>query len=187
MGRDEVEKLADPAPSGFVCSFLSFSHEMLEFGEELFDRIEIGAIGWQEEEVCLFLSDRLSGCLALVRAQIVQDDDISLLEGRSENLFDICGEHFPVDRTIDDEGRVDSVMAERRDEGERFPVAIGDLGCQTLALGTPAAQRSHIGLDPGFVEENEPARRDTLLINLPPNTLSGDVRSILLGRQNRFF
>jgi hypothetical protein len=37
--------LADLSPSGFDVTGLSLSEEMFERGEDLFDRIEVGAVG----------------------------------------------------------------------------------------------------------------------------------------------
>jgi hypothetical protein len=43
--------LADLSPSGFDVTGLSLSEEMFERGEDLFNRIEVGAVGRQEDEV----------------------------------------------------------------------------------------------------------------------------------------
>jgi hypothetical protein len=47
-------------------------------------QIEIGAVGRQNEEPCPFGPDDLLGRLALMRGEIVEDNDISLAERRSE-------------------------------------------------------------------------------------------------------
>ena len=51
MWTEEVEELADLSPGGFDVTRLSFSDEMFELGEDLFDGIEVGAVRRQEEEV----------------------------------------------------------------------------------------------------------------------------------------
>ena len=55
--REEVEELADLSPGGFDVTALSLAEEMFELGEDLFDRIEIGAVGRQEDEVSAFGMD----------------------------------------------------------------------------------------------------------------------------------
>ena len=57
------------------------------------------------------LADRGAGGLALVRAQIVENDDVAARQGRSEKLFDIGGEQRAVDRSVEDARRLDAVTA----------------------------------------------------------------------------
>ena len=185
--RDAVDKLADLAPGCLVRALFGFSHEVLELGEELLDGIEVGAIRRQEEQVSALISDRLARRLAFMRAEIVEDDDVSGLEGRREKLLDIGGEEFAVDRPVDNAGSIDPVMPQSRDEGEGLPVAIRNLGGETLAFWSPAAQRRHVGLHPGLVDEDQPAGGDPALVGLPALALPGDVRPVLLRRQSGFF
>ena len=56
---------------------------MFELGEDLFDGIEVGAVGRQEDEVGAFGSDDGAGGLAFVAAEVVQDDDFARREGRA--------------------------------------------------------------------------------------------------------
>lgn len=160
---------------------------MLEFREELLDGIEVWAVRRQEEEVSSPFSDGLAGCLTFMRAEIVEYHDIARLESWSQYLFDIGGEEFAVDWAVDDAGGVDPVMPESRDEGERLPVAIRNLGVETLASRRPTTQRRHVGLYPGLVNKDKPAGSDPSLMGLPALAFPGDVRPILLGRQNSFF
>jgi hypothetical protein len=66
-------------------------------------------------------------------------------------------------------------------------VAMRNMHRQALSARSPAAQRRHVGLDPGLVDEDEPVRLYTLLIGLPSPALASDVWPILLSRQNAFF
>ena len=69
--------MADLSPGGFEVTRLSFSDEVFELGEDLFDGIEVGAVGRQEDEVSAFGSDDGASGLTFVAAEIVQDDDIA--------------------------------------------------------------------------------------------------------------
>ena len=66
-------------------------------------------------------------------------------------------------------------------------MAVRDAGGEPFALRAPAAQRRHVGLGPGLVDEDEAGRVDAALIALPALTLSGDVGTRLLGGQHAFF
>ena len=48
-----------------------------EFCEGLVDRIEIGAVGRQEQNPCALVADGLLGDWALVSRQVVHDDDVA--------------------------------------------------------------------------------------------------------------
>jgi hypothetical protein len=41
----------DALPYVLEASLLGFAHDVFELGEDLFDRVEIGAVGRQEEEL----------------------------------------------------------------------------------------------------------------------------------------
>jgi len=78
-------------------------------------------------------------------------------------------------------------MAQRADEGHGLPVR--HMSDQPLAALTPAAQRRHVGLDPGFIDEDKAARvnLDVAAIMNPARTPPRHVRTGLFGGQNRFF
>ena len=185
--RDEIEDFADPLPCGLAASFLGMPHPMLGLGEQLLDRIEVGAVGRQEYQMRASCPDGGSGGLALVGAKIVEDDDIARPQRRGEKLFNIGGEQDGVDRTIDDARGIDPVMAQRRYERQRLPVTMRHFGREPLPLGSPSTQRGHIGLDPGLVDEDEAPGVDLVLMRFPALPLAGDVRPVLLGRHHRFF
>mgnify|MGYP002808896300 CR=1 FL=1 len=71
---------------------------MLEFGEDLFDRVEIGAVGRQEQQSCADAADRLAHFAALMAAEIVHDNHVAGLEGWQQKLAHIGEESFAVDR-----------------------------------------------------------------------------------------
>jgi hypothetical protein len=50
---------------------------VLELGEELFDRIEVGRVFRQKQQPCAGGADRLAHRLALVAAEVVEDDDVA--------------------------------------------------------------------------------------------------------------
>lgn len=59
--REAVEEFADASPDGFDGSLGGFAQARFQLGEDLFDRIEVGAVGRQEDQVCARLSDGPAG------------------------------------------------------------------------------------------------------------------------------
>lgn len=167
--------------------FCGFAHQVLELGEDLLDRIEVGAIWRQEQELGASAADCLADSGPFVTAEIVHDDDVAGRERRHEELLDIIGEALAVDRLVEHARRVDPVAAERREEGHRTPMAVRHFGMEPLTDGCPSAQRCHVGLRPGFVDEDEPGRIKPALILLPLLAPSRDLWPELLGGQNAFF
>ena len=98
---------------------------MLELGEDLLDRVEIRAVGGQEDQMSANGADGGSGRLALVRAKIVQDHDISLCERGDEHLVDIGCQEIAVDRFIDHPWRIDTIMTKCGDRRSAFSSAHG--------------------------------------------------------------
>ena len=82
---------------------------------------------------------------------------------------------------------MDLVQAERRHEGERLPVPVRGMCAKSFPSVTPAPKRGHVGLNPGFVDEDEPGGIDPALIFPPllPSPLNAG--AILLGGEHGFF
>jgi hypothetical protein len=55
--------------------------------------------------------------------QIVQDDDVARLEGRSQLSLDVCFENAPVHRRANDEGGSQGVTSQAGDEGLCLPMS----------------------------------------------------------------
>ena len=91
----------------------------------------------------------------LVAGEIVEDDDVSWLEGWAEELLDPGEKRLPIDRPVEDHRRGHSIVAQAGHEGGRVPVPAGR-GCDAaLASGrTPVAPR-HTGRCPRFIQENQ--------------------------------
>ncbi len=167
--------------------FGGFAHQVFELGEDLLDRIEVGAVRRQKQELGACVADRFADSGPFVTAQIVHDDDVAGRKCRHETLLDIIGEALAVDRLVEHARGIDPITAERREEGHRAPVAIGHFGMEPLADRRPAPQGRHVGLRPGFIDEDEASRIKPALILLPLLAPPSDGRSELFGRQHAFF
>ena len=184
---EAVEQGADTPPCGFGGSLCGFAHQVFEFGEDLLDGVQIGAIWRQEQQPCADAADGRTDGRPLVAAQIVHDDNVACPERGQEELFDIIEEARRVDRLIENAGRIDPVATQGRQERHRAPVAVRHFGKEPLTFGCPAAQGSHVGLGPGLVDEHEPPGIKPVLEFLPLRPSSGDLGTELFGRQHAFF
>src|SRR3546814_9926620 len=81
-------------------------------------------LGRQEEELCAGVSDGAADLLALVTAEIIEDDEIARLEGGDQELLDVGLELLAVDRAIEEAGCLDAIMPQGGQEGERAPAAV---------------------------------------------------------------
>lgn len=129
----------------------------------------------------------LANCLPLVAAEIVQHDDIAGLQSRHQRLLDPGTEPLSIDRPVEQEGRLDAINAQCGEEGIGPPAPVRGLADQPCATLAPAPQWRHVGLGPGFVDEDQAGRVDALLMALPTGAAVRDLRSILFGRECAFF
>lgn len=72
-------------------------------------------------------------------------------------------------------------------EGHGLPVPVRRAAAQALASGSPASKRRHVCFQTGFVDEDQTAGIDPVLVAPPPVPLACHVRPGLLASQDRFF
>lgn len=174
-------------PDGGNGAFVGASQQCLELGEHHFDRVEIGAVGRQEQQVRASSSDGAADGLALVTAEIVEHHDVAGPQCGHQELLHPSEEQRAVDRPVDDAGRVDAVMPERSDEGHGGPPPVRHMGDQALSTRGAAVGACHVGLGPGLVDEDQAAGIRSSLELLPLLATPGDLRPQLLGGKNAFF
>lgn len=181
--KDACEGLVDV----LYGSSLGLTEPVLELCEGLLDGVEIRTVGWQENELGVGASDSTAHLLALVTAEIVEDDNIAGLEGGDQELLDVGTELLAVDRAIEEAGRLDPIMPQGGQEGERAPAAVRGLADQPLAAPAPTAQRSHVGFGPGLIDEDQAFGVDARLTRSPLPAAPGHVGAVLLSREGGFF
>lgn len=160
---------------------------MFELGEDLLDGVQIGAAGWQKEQMRPGGADRLSDRRPLVTGEIVHHHNVSGVQCGDQFMVNVSGECFGIDRPVKDPGGVDAVMAQSRDKSHRIPVPVGGVALQTLPLGGPAPQRGHVGFRPGFINKDKPRGINPTLMAFPPIPEPRDIRALLLLGQRGFF
>ena len=185
--RELVKQGADPLPGCLGGPFRGIAQQMLELGKDLFDWIEVRAIGRKEQEVGHGPPDRLPDGTALVGGEVVHHHDVARCQCRCEEAFDIDAEGITIDRPVEDKRGVDTIDAQGGNERHGLPVAVRCMPDQALAPWRPAAQRRHVGLCPGLVNEDQAARVNSFLVALPALAAAGDVRLAVARRPARFF
>lgn len=178
-----IEQCPDAPPRCLDGSLVGFADEGFELGEHHLDGVEIGAIRRQEQQAGPDLTDGLPGFLSLVASQIVEDDDVALCQRWDERLLEPGG----IDRAVQNQRRHDAVVPQPSQEGQRLPMAVGNLGQIGLATRTPAAGPGHVGLHPGLIDEDQALWINPVLMSLPACPEPGQLRPILLLGHQRFF
>jgi hypothetical protein len=89
-----------------------------------------------------------------VAAEIVHDD-LARFQRWQQDLFDIGAEAFPVDRPIEQSGSREAIVPQRPEEGHLVPKAMWCEAAKASSFRCPSAQWSHVGLDPGLVDEDQ--------------------------------
>src|SRR6266480_1470824 len=105
----------------------------------------------------------------------------------NERLLDIGAERGPSHRAVEHQGRDDAALAQAGDKGRGAPVAVRHRCDQALAARRPAIKAGHLGVEPGLIEEDEPAPVHVALPGPPALPAPGDIRAVLLGRSQALF
>jgi len=185
IGSEEIASIADGFDELIEGSCADAPEVGFEFCEGHFDWVQIGAVGRQKEEPASFGFQRGCSCGVFMGAEIVEDDDGSRVERGRELCFDICGESRPVHGSLDDPGRDQGVRGQTGDEGLGAPFSEGRGGAQAFALGRSATQADQVGLDGGFINEDQPARflpHPRLTAAYPGAPGAGDIGALSLVR-----
>jgi len=161
-----------------------------EFGESHLDRIEVGAVGRQEEEPRPALFEDGGGLFAFVAGEVVEDDHVASVQRRGELGFDPGFEDFPVHRAIDHPRRGEAILTQGGDEGLGAPMTKGSFHLQALPLACPASQPCHLRRGPGLIDKNQPfwaLLHPGLAMARPHPPRPDNVSAFGFGRQQRFF
>ena len=158
-----------------------------EFGKDLLDGIEVGAVGRQIEQMRPDGFNRLANPAHFMTGQIVQDDRVARVERGNQNLFDIRDEARTIDRTVEDGGGSELVCPQGGNDRGRLPVAVGDFRHEAGAAPTAAIPARHLRLERSLIEEDEPVAVPLRRLGAPVLPGGYDIRPILFGSVQDFF
>lgn len=122
-----------------------------------------------------------------MRAEIVEQGNVSRRERRNKHFFDIGEEPFAINRAIEHKGGSDAIVAKGGNESRRLPMTVRYFGIKPLTAPAASMRGRHVGLRPGLINEHEVLGIELLLALSPAVPFGRDVRPILLGGADGFF
>src|ERR1700722_2822415 len=116
------------------------SREGVELGERLLDRVQVGTVRRQIEQLGTRRPDRSPYGRVLMAAEIVHHHDIAWPQSWNQELHHPGEETLGVDGAIQDARRGNPITSQPGHEGECLALAVRNLGDQALASGAAAMQ-----------------------------------------------
>ena len=154
-GGDCIEQFPDFLPEGVDVSSGGFAEHRLEFGKELFDRVQIRRVRGQKEHGGSGRGDRFVDSRHLVTAEVVKDHGVSRLERWAQELMHISQKHLAIHRPVGDHRRGQSSAAQSADKGCRLPMSVRRRVDTTPASGRAPAASRHARRYPCFIDKDE--------------------------------
>lgn len=159
----------------------------LEFGESHFNRIEVGAVSREVSDGGAFGRDQFGDAGDFVGGEVVEDDDVVLLEFRTQNVAEVSSEDLGVHGAFDEEGSGQAIAAKCSNEGRSLPVTVGHGGHAALVLQRAAVKAGHLRVESGLVDKHQPRTVPMGLKRAPVLARRFHVRAGLLRGVRGFF
>lgn len=186
LGPDGFNDAADSGPESIKGSFGGFTQEGFDFGEDLFNGVEVGRIRRQIKDFCTFVLDHLPDTGNLVAAQVVADDDITWLECRAELGFHINQESCAIHGRIQTPRRKQTVKMQSGNESHGF-VTAGSMVIASLSHRTAAILPRHVRACSRFIEKDQASGIAGLLPVSPNEPCRRHVSTLLFAGLQCFF
>ena len=174
--EDDLESVAN----GIERSRSHSPEQLLDFGEDLLDRIEVGAVRREIEQPHAGVLEAIADAGDLVGGQIVGDDNAAGRHFGDQAFDQPLTEDFAGHRRIHQHRREDAVVLEPSHEGRGHPMAMGCLADERLALVAPAMRSHHARGRGGLIDEHQRLEVEPGLRRLPDRPRYRDVGPVLL-------
>ena len=186
-GGERVQGLGSGAAQAGEAALGALAQEGFEFGEGLFDGVEVRAIGGEIKQAGSARCHGLAHAANLVRGEIVANDEVAGTQFWREDFPHVRQEHVAIHRSIKQQWSGEAVVAQGGDEGGRAPVTVRHRA--QAALGAPGApvEARHLGVEPRFIKEDEAGDGPAWLLALPLLAGQCDVGPALFRGAQRFF
>src|SRR3982074_2427857 len=106
-----LEDFADCDADSFGRARGGLAQQVLELGEDLFDRVQVRRVFRQEEELGPGCADELAHGFGFVSTEIVHDHDVAGAKRGDEGLLDLGPEALTVDWTVEYRAMIHEVFA----------------------------------------------------------------------------
>ena len=186
-GREEPKRRRDERVDVIEGTRARSAEERFQFGERLFDRIEVRTVRRQEAERRADTFNGRSDVGLSVHREVIQHDHVAGPQRRHQYLFDVGQETGGVDGPIKHGGCRQPVGPQGEDHRVSFPMSAGRVIVQPHAAGTPAIAAEQIGGDPTLVEKDVLPHIAKRQPGAPAAAVSGDVGPSLLVGVDGFF
>jgi hypothetical protein len=157
VGHEESEGRGHQLADVLERAWPERAEECLQFGERLFDRIEIGAVGRKKSQQRSCVLNRRADFGLFVSGKIVEDDDVTRAQRRDQDLLHVGAERGVVDRSVEDGRGRQLSRTERGDYRVCLPMAAGRVIRDARAARTARVAAEQIRGDARFVHEDVPA------------------------------
>ena len=185
--REQRERVGDEGDDPIEGPRSVRAEERLQFGERLFDGIEVGTVGRQEPDRRADGFNRRADLGLFMQHQVIEDDDVASAEGRRQDLFDVGEEAAVVDRAIKDGRGAEALDRQRGDHRRRLPMTTRGVVVQARASRTAPVAPQQIRGDAALVQKDVLVGVVQRERGLPLPALRGDVRPSLFVGVNGFF
>ena len=186
-GGDRRESRAHRQPQAGHRAGCHRAQARFELGKNLFDGIEVRAVGRQVEHASAHRLDRGPYAGHFMAGQIIQHHRVARAEGRSEELLDIGHEGRAIERAVQDQRGGQPVGPQRGHHGRRLPVPVRDGGDEAGAAGTPPIPAGQLGLDGGLIHEDEASTVEVSGLGAPALAGGQHIRPVLFSGAQDFF
>ena len=187
LRRKFAECFGDFAPQAGDGAGRCLAQEGFEFGEDLFDGIEVGRLGRQIAHMRARCFDGILDASDFMAGQVVHDDDLARLEGWHQKLLDPGAECLAIHRAVQRQRRTEPIAAQGCDKCGGAPMAIWCLAQKPLSGRTAAVAPHHVGGKPGLVDEHQSGSIEERLFTAQGFACSLDVRPVLFAGVKSFF
>jgi len=180
------------AAAGGLCEVFdgacgSLAQTRFDFGVCVLDGVHVGRVGRQEAAFGAHRGKRFDNAGDFVGRHVVHENDVALAERRREHARDVGEKSRAIQGTVDHIWCRDAIDAERRDQRQRFPMSVWNLGDETVTDRRAAVLPDHLRRHRRLVDEDETLSLELGLLGLQCGTRGRDVRPILLGCVQSFF
>jgi hypothetical protein len=186
-GGDGVEHLTDFLPEGVDAACGGLTKQRFEFGEKLFDGVQVGRIRRQIEQRGLRRSNGFFHSSHFVATEVVEDHDIPGLQRGTQKLPYPGQEQFAIHWPVGDQGRGQLIVPQTRKKSGCLPIAIRGRCDASLSSGGATIATRHVGRCPGFIDEHEFSYVQVRLYRAPAAPRHLHVLALLLAGVQSFF